>query len=178
MQFILNKKYSLKCQNNISIYYTLYLIYTKGRYNKRPETSDKKAAMQRSVFLNILNPQSTSSSSASLSQHSLPLMCFCGTRAVSSLTTNCATRQVHSKRRPRRFLKTASCVAVAGQGLVSPSAWLGGGSTRSLNPSFSRGSLVISWLENTREQREVSGSDEKQRELTPVNRFRDSVLYD
>lgn len=33
------------------------------------------------------------------------------------------------------------------QGLASPSAWLGGGSIRSLNPSFSSGSLVMSWLQ-------------------------------
>lgn len=32
------------------------------------------------------------------------------------------------------------------QDLLSLPAWLGGGSIRSLNPSFSRGSLVISWL--------------------------------
>lgn len=121
-----------------------------------------------------------SSSSASLSQHSLPLTCFCRTCAVSSLTTNCTTRRVHSNA-VLAALKQQLCFAAAGQGLVSPPAWLGGGSIRSLNPSFSRGSLVISWLENTREQRELSSSDEMQHEITPVNRFRDyeeCELYD
>lgn len=37
------------------------------------------------------------------------------------------------------------------QGLASPSAWLGGGSIRSLNPSLSRGSLAMSWLQKSQD---------------------------
>lgn len=86
----------------------------------------------------------------SFTQQSLPLLCFCRVCVVSSSTRNWLTGQIHSKHHPLN----STCGGVAGQGLASPSACLRGGSIRSLNPSFSRGSLVMSWLEKKKCKRQ------------------------
>lgn len=147
--FSLNTKHLLTYQNSISIYYPFYLMYTKDWWN----LSELYPWTTATIETTRSSCRPFEAIMISFTQQSLPLICFCRVCVVSSSTRNWLTGQIHSKHHPLN----STCGGVAGQGLASPSACLRGGSIRSLNPSFSRGSLVMSWLEkkNAKDNEEI-----------------------